>query len=217
MCKATFAFRVDEKAQVVKTIGRGQTSSYQFPQSFFDLQRESSSGSHKILEKTCAPALELLQDYSEVVVRPGQFASLQVEAYRGEIFEGQVLRVGRASDVLTKKFPVQIEVSNSDGRLLPGMIATVRVNLNSAAERLLVPRDATLKEFGLVSVFVIETAPAGEGFVARRRRIKVRAVPFEPVSLEVLSGLTAGERIALSQVRQLRDGERVLPVATEIR
>ena len=157
-----------------------------------------------------------LSDLQVVVVRPGQRATIHVEAFRGETFEGRVLRVGRASDVLTKKFPVQVEVPNADGRLLPGMIATVRVSLDSAADRLLVPRDATIDEFGLHSVFVIETDPDGEGFVARRRRVEVRGVPFAPVSFEVLSGLITGERIALSDIRQLHDGERVLPVATEV-
>jgi hypothetical protein len=81
----------------------------------------------------------------------------------------------------------------------------------------LIPRDVTINEFGLHSVFVVEAGPDGDGFVARRRRVEVRPVPFQPVSLEVLSGVAAGERVALSAVRQLRDGEDVVPVTTETR
>jgi membrane fusion protein (multidrug efflux system) len=158
-----------------------------------------------------------LSDLQIVVVRPGHAATIQVAAFGGEVFEGQVLRVGKASDPLTKKFPVQVEIPNSDGRLLPGMIATVRVDLDTATDRMLVPRNATIEEFGLHSVFVIEAGPGGEGFVANRRRIQVREVPFQPVNFEVLSGVIAGERIALSEVRQLRDGEPVIPVATATR
>jgi multidrug efflux system membrane fusion protein len=158
-----------------------------------------------------------LSDLQVVVLHPGQPATIHVAAFRGEAFEGKILRVGRSSNVLTKKFPVQIEIPNPEGRLLPGMIATVRVDLDSTADRLLVPRDATLVEFGLHSVFVIEAGPDGEGFVARRRRIEVREVPFQPVSFEVLSGVTAGERIALSEIRQLSNDERITPVASEIR
>jgi RND family efflux transporter MFP subunit len=159
-----------------------------------------------------------LSDLQVVAVRPGQSATVRIEALRGESFEGKILRVGRASDGLTKKFPIQVEIPNSDGRLLPGMVVMVRVDSDTSTERLLVPRDATVDEFSLHSVFVIERAGSGgEGFVAHRRRVEVRAVPFQPVSFEVLSGLTAGERIALSAVGQLRDGERVLPVATTAR
>jgi hypothetical protein len=91
------------------------------------------------------------------------------------------------------------------------------VDLDTATDRLLVPRNAIIDEFGLHSVFVIEAGPGGEGFVAHRRRIQVREGPFQPVNFEVLSGVTAGERIALSEVRQLRDGETVIPVATATR
>jgi RND family efflux transporter MFP subunit len=158
-----------------------------------------------------------LSDLQVVVVRPGHAASIRVAAFRGEAFEGEVLRVGKASDPVTKKFPVQVEIPNSDGRLLPGMIATVHLDLGTATDRLLIPRNAIIDEFGLHSVFVIETGPGGEGFVANHRRIQVREVPFQPASFEVLSGVTAGERIALSEVRQLRDGEPVIPMVTATR
>lgn len=171
----------------------------------------------ELLDSSAARVTIGLTDRQVVVVRPGQPATVFVDALRGETFEGQILRVGRASDASTKKFPVQVEIPNPDGRLLPGMIATVRVDLGSAADRLLIPRDVTINEFGLHSVFVVEAGPDGDGFVARRRRVEVRPVPFQPVSLEVLSGVAAGERIALSAVRQLRDGEDVVPVTTETR
>jgi len=168
----------------------------------------------ELLDRSTARVTIGLSDRQVVVVRPGQSATVRVEAFRGEVFEGRVQRVGRASDTVSKKFPVEVEIPNPDGRLFPGMIATVRVDLGESAERLLVPRDVAVDEFGLHSVFVIEKGPEGEGFVARRRRIEVRAVPFRPASFEVLSGLAAGERIAVSEIRQLHDGARVQPVAT---
>jgi RND family efflux transporter MFP subunit len=170
----------------------------------------------ELLDGSTARVTIGLSDLQIVSVRSGQPATVFVEAFGGEAFEGEILRVGRASDAVTRKFPVQVEIPNSEGRLLPGMIATVRVELGAAVDRLLVPRDATMDEFGLHSVFVIEASPDGEGQVARRRRVEVRSVPFRPVSLEVLSGLAAGERIALSAIRQLRDGEGVVPVTTEL-
>jgi len=45
--------------------------------------------------------------------------------------------------------------------------------------------------------------------VARRRRVSVRPLPFEPGRVEILSGLEPGEQIAVSATRQLRDGESV--------
>ena len=148
-----------------------------------------------------------LADRDIVAVHPGQSAEIRVEAYPDERFRGVVLRVGAATDPQSRKFPVEIEAPNPEGRLLPGMVATVVLDQGDMRQRLLIPRDATLEEFGLRFAYGIDRA--GEGAVARRHRIQVRTVPFRPTDFEVVSGLAAGDEIALSPIRQLRDGERV--------
>jgi len=73
---------------------------------------------------------------------------------------------------------------------------------------MLVPREATIDEFGLRFVFVI--GPDGDGsLVAHRRRVEVRPLPFRPADFEVLAGLAEGDEIAVDAVRQLGDGEPV--------
>ena len=49
----------------------------------------------------------------------------------------------------------------------------------------------------------------GDAPTVRRRRVTTRPVPFRPDLLVVVDGLREGERIAVSRVRELRDG---LPV-----
>ena len=142
-----------------------------------------------------------------VALSPGQAVEAQVAARPGETFRGSVLRVGAASDSETRKFPVEIEIPNAEGRLLPGMAVTVGLDLGVQGERLAIPTEAMLDEFGLNYVWVV--APEEGNLVARRRRVAVRALPFEPGRLEVLSGVEPGEEIALSSTRQLRDGEPV--------
>jgi len=154
-----------------------------------------------------------LRDRDVVAVKPGQAAVVRVEAYPGEIFEGRVLRVGAASDARSKQFPIEVEAPNGDGRLLPGMVATVELEFAEARERIVIPRDAALEEFGLQSVFVVEPAADGGNPVAWRRRIVVRPLPFRPAELEVVSGLEPGQQVVVSGGRQLRDGEAVQLVA----
>ena len=110
---------------------------------------------------------------------------------------------------MSKKFPVEIELPNPDARLLPGMVATVILDLGEAELRTVIPRDATLDEFGLRFVWVVERDGSDGHWVARRRRVAVRPLPFRPGEFEVLSGLAEGEEIAITGMRQLRDGERV--------
>ncbi len=146
-------------------------------------------------------------DREIVVLAPGQAVSLRVEAFDDEVFAGTVLRVGSSADPETRRFPVEIEVDNASGRLLPGMVGEVEVALGAPVARTLVPREATLEEFGLRFVWVVEEGAAG--LVAKQRRVVARAVAFHPEAFEVVEGLTAGEEIAITGVRELRDGEGV--------
>ena len=152
-----------------------------------------------------------LTDREVVAVAVGAPASLAVEARPGEVFEGRVLRVGGATDPQTRKYPVQIEIGNQEGRLLPGMVARVGLDLGAPVDLISVPREAVFQEFGLSFAYAIEETPGSRGSVARRRRLEVRRIPFRPTRLEVVSGLEAGDRIAISSLRQLREGLAVAP------
>lgn len=149
-----------------------------------------------------------LSDRQIVSLRPGAPVTVALEAYGGERFPGRVLRVGAAADEATKRFPLEIEVDNADRRLLPGMVARVELDLAARTERLLVPREALVSEFGLGFVFVLTPDERGE-LRAHRRRVTSRELPFDPALVEISSGLEEGERIAVSEVRALRDGMRV--------
>ena len=151
-----------------------------------------------------------LRDRDVVAVSPGALAEVEVEARPGEVFTGTVLRVAGAADEMTHKFPVEVEVENPGGRLLPGMVARVRLKLGGVREARLVPRDAVLDRFGLFFVYVVHAEPEG-AVVARQRRVAVKSVPFRPGELEVTEGLDVGERIVTSGLRQLSDGSRVEP------
>ena len=52
-----------------------------------------------------------------------------------------------------------------------------------------------------------------DNWVAEKRRIEVRNLPFLPTEVAVTAGLAEGELVALSSVRELRDGLAVRPAA----
>ena len=152
-----------------------------------------------------------LTDREVVAASVGAPAQLSVEARRGRRFRGQVLRVGGATDPSSRKYPVQIEIPNPDGRLLPGMVARVELELGTPVELISVPREVVLEEFGVSFTYAVEGI-ASDAPVARRRRVEVRDIPFHPARLQVVSGLKVGDRIATSSLRQLRDGLAVAPL-----
>lgn len=161
----------------------------------------------ELLDLSTARATIGLSDREIVAVHAGDPATVRVEAYSGETFTGSILRVGAASDPVSKKFPVEIELPNADGRLLPGMVAVVILEIGSGAARTVIPRDATVDQFGLRFVYVVEDD--GNDLVAVRRRVVVRLLPFRPGEFEVLSGLAEGDEIVVSGARQLGDRTRV--------
>jgi membrane fusion protein (multidrug efflux system) len=161
----------------------------------------------ELLDLDTARVMLGLSDRQVVTVRAGQTVTVAVEAYPEERFDGSILRVGAASDAVSRKFPVEVEIPNGERRLLPGMVARVSLDLGQPQPRAVIPREATVDEFGLRFVYRIE-AEAG-ALVARRRRVGVRELPFRPGEFEVLSGLAEGDEIALTATRQLRDGEQI--------
>ena len=62
-------------------------------------------------------------------VRVGQPAVVTVEALRGAEFQGRVARIASLFDPRTNTAEAEVEIANSDGRLKPGMFASVAVAL----------------------------------------------------------------------------------------
>ncbi len=161
----------------------------------------------ELLDLSAARTVIGLADSEIVAVRAGQRVDVEVEALPGETFQGEVLRVGAASDPRTGRFPVEIEIPNPDVRLLPGMVVRVGIDLEEERLRMLIPREVSIDEFGLRFVWVVERE--GNERLVRRRRIEVRSLPFRPADFEVVSGLAVGEEIAVTSMRRLREGESV--------
>ena len=148
-----------------------------------------------------------LTDREIVAISAGDPATLYVDVWADEEFAGVVTGVGSAVDPQSQKYPVELRVPNPDHRLLPGMLGRVRFELGEDRAAIRIPRAAAQSEFELSYVYVIQDVDGVE--VTMRRRISTRRVPFRPDLLEVLSGLQEGDRVAVSRIRELRDG---LPV-----
>lgn len=123
-------------------------------------------------------------------------------ASRPERWEGRIARVSPAADLRTRSFPVEVEVANPDGRLLPGMIARVTVERELATDAVVVPQDWIVTRRDDRGVFVVD------GEVARWREITLGEVVHDRVV--VLDGVAPGERIVVTGHRELVDGDPVL-------
>ena len=152
-------------------------------------------------------------DREVVALRVGDPVSLRVDVFPEEWFAGHIAQVGRAADERTRKYPVQAHVPNPDGRLLASMLGKVRFSVGDSSPAIWIPRRALQREFELDYLFVLEGDSSRP--VARRRRVTTLPVPFRPGLIEVIEGLDDGERVAISGIRELREGQRVRIVGGE--
>ncbi|MFL2937018.1 MAG: efflux RND transporter periplasmic adaptor subunit [Myxococcota bacterium] len=152
-----------------------------------------------------------LNDTQIISIQEGTPVQLRVEALKGKPISGVVDAVGGALDVGTRKFPIRIEIDNTQGQLMPGMVAIVDLELDAPRREIVLPLEAMVDEFGLKYTYVVNPVDE-DNWIAEKRRIEVRNLPFRPTEVAVTSGLSEGELIALSSVRQLRDGLAVQPM-----
>src|SRR4029453_4993803 len=77
-------------------------------------------------------------------VKPGQAASVTVDAYPGRTFRGVVEKIEPRATVQQSvtMFPVLIRIDNRDGALMPGMNSDVSILVDERDNVLAVPVDA---------------------------------------------------------------------------
>jgi multidrug efflux pump subunit AcrA (membrane-fusion protein) len=122
------------------------------------------------------------------LVRIGQSASVSLDAYPAEKIIGRVTYIYPTVDEKTRTGKVRFALANRDGRLKPGMYATVEL-AGAAIEVLAVPADALLDTGKEQLVFVAQ----GDGYFEPR---PVTAGSRTGDEVEILEGLKEGEQVA---------------------
>jgi len=129
-------------------------------------------------------------------VRPGVGVTVTTNAYPGRTFRGTVQLVGTRLDPKTRTLPVQCRVANPARILRAELFARVRIATGGSVTALAVPLSAVVGEGDDQAVFV------EEGGKFERR--KVRAGRMDGRLVEIVEGLKAGDRVAVSGVFTLQ-------------
>jgi membrane fusion protein, copper/silver efflux system len=140
------------------------------------------------------------------VLRPGAAATVTVDALPNRRFQARLIFVAPTVDPATRAVRARFELANPGGALKPGMFATVEIATASRAV-VTVSADAVVDTGRRQLVFLAE----GEGrFTPRDVKVGRRSDGH----VEVLEGLTAGERVAASALFFL-DSESQLRAALQ--
>jgi len=134
-------------------------------------------------------------------IEPGMEASVEVDAFPNEKFTGRVSRVAPAFDAATRTAPMEIEVPNPGYRLKPGMYARVSLLVDRQRDALTVPRSAIVDAQEKRGVFVIDQQ------VARFRQVRTGLQDGDRV--QVLDGVSEGQRVVTTGALAIKDGDRV--------
>lgn len=136
-------------------------------------------------------------------VRTGMRTSVVVRDIGPEEIGATVVRTSGAIDPATRTLLTEVHVPNPQRKLLPGMYATVHLKV-PAMPSLRIPAIALIVR--------------GDGTqVARVRQDTVRLVPIVVgrdfgTSLEVLSGIDAGDQVVVNPIESLASGQLVKPI-----
>lgn len=78
---------------------------------------------------------------------------LQTPAFADNNFPGVVDLIASELDTQTRTIPVRVRVDNPEGKLRPGMFATVTIAFSSGERALCIPKDAVVSDEGVDFVF----------------------------------------------------------------
>jgi multidrug efflux pump subunit AcrA (membrane-fusion protein) len=148
--------------------------------------------------KVIAEVPERMAPWIEV----GQAVTLTVDAFPDKTIAGTVSRISPAVNTGTRAFPFEARVPNSGALLKPGTFARVRIDTSKTDTVLTVPVSSLQYRYGVNRVFVL----TGDRLMARELRVGDRVGD----RIEVVSGVSAGDPVALGDIERFVDGMKAL-------
>jgi membrane fusion protein (multidrug efflux system) len=134
-------------------------------------------------------------------VKTGDTVIAYPESSTAMTVSGTIIRVGPSVHNDSRSFPVEAEIPNEKGAIKPGSFARLSILTRTIEDILTVPENAVFSFAGSPRVFVIESGKAREKTVETIGKIKDRVM--------VAKGLRKGERVAVTGVELLADGQAV--------
>ena len=202
----------DDVAAIEREQRPREAITFRSPVSGFVLEKQAVKGMHVTPGQTLYKVADLSTVWVEADVyeqevasaRVGQRATVTVDAYPGETFQGRAIYIYPFVEENTRTVKVRFEFPNMRGRLKPGMFANVELQ-SAPVDGLTVPADAVIDSGTQQVVFVAHS----EGTFTPRtvkvgRRLGDRT--------QILDGIKEGEQVAaaatffLDSESQLRAG-----------
>lgn len=133
-------------------------------------------------------------------IRLGQGAQVTLEAYPGEVFRAQVTNISPVASPVSRTIDVELTLPNPGYRIKPGMYAEAEWTASKRTATV-VPLTSVVERGGKKYVFLAEDGRA------RLAPVTVGVVAGD--AIEILTGLSDGERIVTTGATELNDKDRI--------
>jgi len=136
-------------------------------------------------------------------IKFGDPIEVRVDSLNGKTFTGTISRFTHDVNEDTRTMTTELEVTNPDLVLIPGMYASVMLKVDKRSQALAVPTEAIVGGKNPM-VYVVN----------RDDQVEARVVKLGvemPGKYEVLSGLSEGELVVIGSHTGFQDGQKVEP------
>jgi RND family efflux transporter MFP subunit len=136
-------------------------------------------------------------------VHPDALVTVRVESLGGKTFTGKITRITDNVSADTRTMITEMEVNNPDLQLVPGMYATVVLQVEHRSHILAIPTEA-----------VASAKASTVEVVNQDNQIEEREVTLgleTPNRYEVISGLKEGDKVMIGNHSRVHPGEKVDP------
>jgi RND family efflux transporter MFP subunit len=134
--------------------------------------------------------------------KPGLDADLRFSEQQGKAYTATVVRTSNALDPALRTLQVELQLDNTHGELFPGAYAEVHFKLGRNSQSLRLPANTVLFRAAGLQVATVDA----------EQRIRLKSIvegrDFGN-TIEVLSGLEAGDRVVLNPPDSIIDGVTV--------
>jgi RND family efflux transporter MFP subunit len=157
------------------------------------------------------PDMQVIVQADESVLsqlQVGQGVNLSVESFPKEAFTGSVKSIAPVLDPRTHNVAVQIDVSDPQAKLKPGMFTQLAIQVGQRAGALMVPREAILRVGSVDPSQPIQTVV----WTVTESRVRKQVVSVgvtDGKNIEVVQGLQEGTDVVLNPRLDFLDGELI--------
>ena len=139
-------------------------------------------------------------------VKPGLAVDVMVNEFPSRVFPGKVVRVAGALDASTRTLLTEVQISNENGELLPGLFGQVRFKLRAGEPPLVIPSNAVILRTDGTFVATVNAANA-------LHFVKVKLGRDFGMTVEITAGLADGATEVANPNDALSEGQVVEPLA----